>query len=800
MKNDKIRFLFCALFFIVLAMITFRCVFGENMVFSASDLNIGRLAFKKNYLPESLTGYYTANQVMGVSGSQFILFTVLLALMPLTVFANVIYGMILVVSSLAMVWFLRIWNRSWLASVFGALVAFWFNSIMLAAGGHAYKMEVLAFATLSLCLVEKAVRVSSNRRAIGYSILAGICVGIMMIEQQDVALIDGAFVGFYALFRLIQQHRRAAFRWASILLPIAVVSLLLSGSTVLNSYKYNIAGEASVQSGGQKKWDFITQWSLVPGEWPDFIALGWGGWGSGNPEGPYWGKIGQSADWDASTGQGMRNFKITSKYLGMIPFLFGTFALLWALRNRKARDGSFILFWSIAGLTAFWLSFGKYSLLYKIFYHLPLIGNIRDQSKFLDIFQVCLGIVAAFGLDQLVLARNEDKNEKRSVKWFWVASSVLGIIMLLAALRFWISPDGRTRAFSEMGFSSYADLMVRNMLTAWLHAGVLTLLSAGLIFVVWKWRKLAKWVPLAFVVMLVSDSLILTSHYFNAQDITSLKQGNDVVNFIKSNQGDERTVFVDAGGIYNQWLASDGPYHGLNLFNIWQMPRMPTEYQNYLNVVGRNQIRLWQLSAVKYIAAPASIMQQFQQNPELGSMFNPVLNYRIPTAQGMRPDVLLEFKGSIPRFALFQNWQSVPLAKHCETLVSPQHNPLTTVLVDASAGVEDNQVNTAFEPLTGKTTKRNAVVEVDTPASAILRFSQRFQSNWKVLVDGQPAKLLRLDYLSMGVEVPAGIHTVEFQCVKATSKVIFKTAVLVLSLAGAMFLFFGSGNKAKDAG
>ena len=83
MKSDRIKFLLSVLFFVVLALITFRCTFGENMVFSASDLNIGRLAFKKNYLPESLTGYFTANQVMGSSGSHFILFNILMALLPL---------------------------------------------------------------------------------------------------------------------------------------------------------------------------------------------------------------------------------------------------------------------------------------------------------------------------------------------------------------------------------------------------------------------------------------------------------------------------------------------------------------------------------------------------------------------------------------------------------------------------------------------------------------------------------------------------------------------------------------------
>ena len=286
MKSDNVKFLLCLLFFTVLAVITFRCCWGADMVFSASDLNVGRLAAKKNMLPELLTGQFTANQVLGGTAYGFTLFHVLLSVFPLTFFANTIYGLVLIFGSLSMVWFLRIWGRSWGSSVAGALIAFWFNSITLASGGHAYKMEVLAFSVLSLCLIEKAIRAASVKKAIGFSVLAGPVVGIMMIEQQDVALLAGLFVGSYAVFRLIQSHGKSFTYWLGTLLPVGIVAVLISGSTMLKSYQSNIAGAASVQKGGDEKWNHITQGSMVPAEWPDLIAPGWGGWSSGNPDGP----------------------------------------------------------------------------------------------------------------------------------------------------------------------------------------------------------------------------------------------------------------------------------------------------------------------------------------------------------------------------------------------------------------------------------------------------------------------------------------------------------------------------------
>lgn len=780
MKNDKIKYLLCLLFFILLAIVTFRCVLPADYVFSASDLNIGRLAFKKNHLPELITGYFTANQVMGSSGYGLMLFNVLMALLPLEFFANNIYGMLLVFGSLSMVWFLRLWNRGWCSSVFGALIAFWVNSIMLAAGGHAYKMEVLAFTILALCLIERSVRARSKRQCIGFSLLAGLCIGMMMIEQQDVAFLSGLFLAPYALFRLIQVHRCRLLQWVALLAPLAIVALLFSGSTMLKSYKSNIAGAASIQGDSQQKWNFITQWSLVPGEWPDLIASGWGGWGTGRPDGPYWGTMGQSAEWE-STGKGMRNFKITSKYIGIIPFLFGVLGVIAAFKSRKQQEGACVLFWSVAGIFALLLSYGKYSLLYKLFYHLPLIGDIRDQSKFLDLFQVFVAIVAAYGLDEFI------RSEKTTAsKWFALISGALFGLFLLAGLRLYFLPAGQIETFTEMGFGQYAELMVENMSTAWIHTAIITLVCALSGFLLWK-KGHAQWLGVLFLAVMTADSLVLTSHYFKATDTSALKRGNVLINYLKTNQGNERSAFVDASGIYNQWLASDGPYHGINLFNIWQMPRMPAEYKEYLGKVGRNQIRLWELSSVKHIAAPASILKQLQQNPVLGKQFKPVLNYQVPTAKGLRKDVLLEFSGAIPRFALYTGWVSLPLEKQCEMLASPSHDPSRTLLVDAAAGLVRSEGRT-FTALSGTVSGHSATVKVNADTQSIVRFSQRIQPGWNVHVDGRPAKLIAVDYLSMGVVVPAGQHTVEFRCVNGKPQVLFALAVLVVSLAAGMAL------------
>jgi hypothetical protein len=146
---------------------------------------------------------------------------------------------------------------------------------------------------------------------------------------------------------------------------------------------------------------------VPPDESIEFIAPGYMGWRSGEPSGPYWGRTGQSAEWPR-TGQGFSNFRLENIYLGIIPVAFALLACLAAWRRAgvsdtvgqvaRRRDARF---WSVAALLLLLLSFGKYFPLYFFFYHLPIVGNIRNPNKFMQVFQIGMGILAAYGFDRI---------------------------------------------------------------------------------------------------------------------------------------------------------------------------------------------------------------------------------------------------------------------------------------------------------------------------------------------------------------------------------------------------------------
>jgi hypothetical protein len=55
-------------------------------------------------------------------------------------------------------------------------------------------------------------------------------------------------------------------------------------------------------------------------------------------------------------------------------------------------------------------------------------------------------------------------------------------------------------------------------------------------------------------------------------------------------------------------------------------------------------------------------------------------------------------------------------------------------------------------------------LSAQTTAPSVLLLNDKFDPNWRVTVDGQPAELLRCNFIMRGVYLPAaGQHTIVFQ-------------------------------------
>ncbi len=307
---------------------------------------------------------------------------------------NLIQGIAFLFTSFLLIAYLLRKKMSTVAILFGMISACWVGSnFTLLIAGHPHKPFILFFFICTLVVAE-----SSGIGMLINACLFGSCVGLMFAQQPDVAMFFALFAGAYLIFRLWQAQGLKPIKWLKVLIPAAIMAFLLAAGPLLSGYKHHVKNTTQIQTQNpQEKWDYITQWSWPPEETIAFIAPGYNGWRSGEPEGPYWGRLGRSAGWE-QTRQGFQNFKLDDSYLGVIPVAFALFALL---SSRRSKHRSEIIFWGSAAIVALLLSFGKYFPLYALFYKLPVVNNIRCPCKFLQIFQICLAILTAYGADAL---------------------------------------------------------------------------------------------------------------------------------------------------------------------------------------------------------------------------------------------------------------------------------------------------------------------------------------------------------------------------------------------------------------
>jgi hypothetical protein len=222
--------------------------------------------------------------------------------------------------------------------------------------------------------------------------------------------------------------------------------------------------------------------------------------------------------------------------------------------------------------------------------------------------------------------------------------------------------------------------------------------------------------------------------------------------------------------------------------------------------------RRWQLTNTRFLLGAAGFLELLnRQLDPLQQRFRTVTTFEIAPKSGLqnptrleeltavtKPDgqyAVFEFTGTLPRAALYANWQipaedkaaltelktsslgtnDLALLKQLGTndfltlkkLGSESFDPQRTVLVADSAHLSPSPaLSTNQSPGTvefASYAPKRIVLQTRGPNASILMLTDKFDPNWKVLVDGKPAMLLRCNYIMRGVQVPAGSHSVEFR-------------------------------------
>ncbi|PQV50167.1 membrane protein YfhO [Jejuia pallidilutea] len=677
----------------------------------------------------------------------------------------------------------------------GAL-AFGFSTylIIILGVGHNSKAHAIAYMPLVLSGI---LLVFQKRYILGF-LLTALAMGLELVAnhfQMTYYLL--LLVIVLGVVYLIDAYKKQMlphyFKSIAILVAAVVLAIGLNATNVMATkeyVKYSTRGKSeltihpdgspkAITSGLDK--DYITQFSY--GGWETFNLFIPRFMGGGNAE-----NLGKDSNiynavrkLGATHTQALDQAENAPMYWGEQPIVEAPayigavvlFLFVFALFLVKGR----LKWWLVAGtVMSLLLSYGKNLNFLTDFFidYVPLYNKFRAVTSIQVILELCVPVLAIFGLVKLFNDFNKNEEKLKALKY---ASSITGGLALLFLLfgtsmfDFVGANDGRYIQALGQDFIRAVKEDRKSIFTAdSIRSFVLVLLSAGLIFGYLKQKIKDQWVILGFAALILFDLVGVDRRYVNEDDfVSSIKMNkpftaNAVDKQIQSDTSHFRVFDLVSGPSKPSYF-----HNSLNGYNAAELKRYREVFNWY---VSQNNINVLNMLNTKYIIA---------QNEE-GAIF---------------PYVNEEANGNawfVEKLKLVENANAE--IKGLDSLNTKRVALIDQSMMGAVIGKSDFEVD-SLANIEVVTYQPNYIkYKTNNPNDGFAVFSEiYYPKGWKVTIDGEDAKFTRVNYILRGMKVPAGTHIIEFtfdpEVVKTGSSISLASSILLglLLLAGLFFEF-----------
>ncbi len=440
--------------------VLFSKSFEPHQILFDNDTPLGILKAEQGRLPDRFTGCWHDLGWLGGAGPTATptMTSILGTIMPRELFLKIYPPFTLLFLGFSAWVFFRSLRLNPAVCVLGGVAAglnMHFFSIACWGQGSWEISAGMAFLAMAV-LASKTIK-----QTWGKAILAGLAVGMGVMEGFDVGAILSVYVGVYVLFQTLNGEESAAKKAISVVLTEALViffALFIASQTIFSLVETQIVGVASMGQDEQTRdmrWNSATQWSLPKMETLQLVAPGLFGYRMKqhilNPDhsSAYWGDIGRDPriaglgnedpavrhatamlfnvpeELRTSLNTPSRHERtgpmvaITKKagiywrysgsgeFAGVLVSLLAIFALanVWRSQSPFAKnERAAVIFWGAVALFSLLASWGRYGFLYKLLYQLPYFSTIRNPIKFLHPFHLAWVILAAYGMEALYRA------------------------------------------------------------------------------------------------------------------------------------------------------------------------------------------------------------------------------------------------------------------------------------------------------------------------------------------------------------------------------------------------------------
>ncbi|WP_417866260.1 YfhO family protein [Xanthomarina gelatinilytica] len=459
-------------------------------------------------------------------------------------------------------------------------------------------------------------------------------------------------------------------------------------------------------------------------------------------------------------------------YIGAVVIFLFVFALFLVKGRLK--------WWLVGGsLMSLILSYGDsqpFKFITDFFIdYVPLYNKFRAVSSIQVILELCIPVLAIFGLVKLFNNFNEYEDKLKALKFTVIITAGLAVVFLLFKSSLFNFVGGSDGYYRQNFGQQFMDALIADRKTFFtedtLRTLVLVLLSAGTIFLFLKKKLSETKVIMAFAVLIVIDLVGVDRRYVNNDDfVPSIKMN-------KPYQATEvdKAIMQDPEHFRVYDLVSRAPakasyfYNSLTGYHAAKLKRYNELYDFYIS---KNNINVLNMLNTKYIIA----------EDEEGNPFP----YTNPDANGNAwfvENIKLVNSANEEILAL----DSLDTKKEAVMMADNGYASFLKddIMIDTTATITVE----VYEPNYIKYKSKSAV-------DGFAVFSEiYYKEGWNVYVDGQLTPYSRVNYVLRGMNVPAGEHVIEFkfepEVVKTGSRIALASSIIfVLLLIGGLFYNF----------
>ena len=855
---------------IIVTLFLFADSFSENMILFSNDGPLGSISTDAIEMPGTFFGYWHDLNWLGYeqpSASPGIYMALGLLLQKSVLYLKLCTPICLIILGMSAWFFFRTLGLRNLACTIGAIAAA-FNMEVVSYACWGLPSRALTFATtfLAAAFILRALK----SRPWANLALAGVCVGLGLMEGYDIGALFSLYIAAFVLFAFVIRPLnknnppalgQALGRGAAGVAVVALVAGLAASQTMSTLVGTQLQGSTSGQGNSpaakEQQWNFLTQWSLPKMEALRIVVPGVYGYRLDTPRpydadkirslegGNYWGAVGQDpmierieeveeiiaafgqrnvlpgelaqvmgvSNQEAAQlmqlvqnkGQFLQRHSGSGEYAGVIVVLLAFCAILFALQKRtevySPTEKRMILFWAGLGVISLLLAFGRHAIFYQFIYQLPFFNTMRNTIKFLHPMHFAIIILCGYGVEGVIrLARQETEGGAALIKKWVMGFAIAAGFCLLFSLVMGASKGLLAQHIASRGFPPETAVTMAAF-SSWELIITALIFGIGVFLITKKLRSKASPVfGFGLVLLITLDLMRANSPWVQYDDYKYKYEGsNPLINRLAQAPHEGRVTISQISpstlrNLYGvEWLQHQFLYKNIQSIDIVQAPRMATDHEaferrftpvggdtNTYHLIGRR----WELTNTRWILGGTNDVMFFNQQFDPGKgRFSVNDRFQIE----LRPDhpkqtapefedlttqfnpagdhTLIRFDGALPRAKLYSHWQvQTNDTATLETLAKREFDPHTSVIVNSpiapsmtALGQAGGTVSiTAYKP-------KEIHLSANAATETVLLLNDHWSPNWRVTVNGQPAELLRCNFVMRGVRLPPGQHDIVFR-------------------------------------